>query len=241
MGEVWNVHGAYLQDWLLEPTDWNWRLEPDKGGSLRAVARHRLALARPGAVRHRPARGRGHGRPRDGDSGAAEADRRGRDVRGRGRGGPCRCGDDDAKTSRTCSLRFDDGARGSVVVSQVSAGRKNALSFEVDGSDGALAWDSERHEELWLGHRDRPNETLLRDPALFEPAAAARTGLPAGHAEGFADTFRELYRAVYAAVSEGGMPDQPDFPTFADGHHENVIADTVERSARERRWLTVPQ
>src|SRR5438874_4504875 len=38
LGDVWNVHGGYLQDWLLLPTDWNWRLEPDKGGELRAVA-----------------------------------------------------------------------------------------------------------------------------------------------------------------------------------------------------------
>jgi predicted dehydrogenase len=137
-------------------------------------------------------------------------------------------------------VHFDDGARGSVVVSQVSAGRKNALSIEVDGSHGALAWSSEQHEELWLGHRDRPNETLLRNPALLEPAAAARTSLPAGHAEGFADTFKELYRTVYAAVANGGMPDEPEFPTFADGHRENVIAEAVARSARERGWVEVP-
>src|SRR5205807_443004 len=97
-------------------------------------------------------------------------------------------------------LRFGGGGHGSAVVSQVSAGRKNSLRFEIDGSLGALAWDAERPEELWLGHRGRPNETLLRNPALLEPEAAARTTLPAGHAEGFADTFKELYRAVYTAA-----------------------------------------
>ena len=103
-------------------------------------------------------------------------------------------------------LRFEGGARGSLVISQVSAGRKNSLRFELDGSRGALAWDSERQEELWLGHRDRPNEVLTRNPALLSPQAQLRTHLPAAHAEGFADTFRELYRAVYAAVAAGGPP-----------------------------------
>ena len=101
--------------------------------------------------------------------------------------------------------------------------------------------DSERPEELWLGHRDRANEVLLRNPALLEAAAAARTGLPAGHAEGFADTFKELYRVVYGAVAAGAMPDEPDFPSFADGHRENLIGEAVARSARERGWVEVPR
>jgi predicted dehydrogenase len=136
-------------------------------------------------------------------------------------------------------LRFEGGVRGSLVVSQVSAGRRNSLRFEIDGSDGALAWDSERNEELWLGHRGKPNEHLLRDPALFTPEASSRTGLPAGHAEGFAETFKELYRAVYTAVAAGRPPDEPDYPTFADGHWENVLGDAVALSNRERRWVEV--
>jgi predicted dehydrogenase len=136
-------------------------------------------------------------------------------------------------------LRFDGGTRGSVVVSQVSAGRRNSLRFEVDGSMGALAWDSERNEELWLGHRGKPNELLLRDPTLLAPVARSHTGLPAGHAEGFAETFKELYRAVYAAVARGRPPDEPNYPTFADGHWENVLGDSVALSNRERRWVEV--
>ena len=124
-------------------------------------------------------------------------------------------------------------------ISQVSAGRKNALSLEVDGSEGALAWDSERPEELWLGHRDRPNEVLLRNPRLLARDARARTTLPAGHAEGFAETFRELYRAVYSAVVTGEMPLEPDFPTFVDGHRANVLGDAIARSNDERRWTPV--
>jgi predicted dehydrogenase len=238
VGQVWNVHGGYLQDWLLLPTDWNWRLEPEKGGELRAFAdigSHWLDLvqfvvgvrveslladlATTIPVRRRPSR--------EIETFAAVDDIERVDA-------PMAT-EDLANTL----VRFEGGSRGSLVVSQVSAGRKNSLRFEVDGSRGALAWDSERNEELWLGHRGAPNEHLLRDPALFAPEARARTGLPGGHAEGFAETFKELYRAVYTAVAAGGPPDAPDYPTFADGHWENVLCDAVALSNRERRWVEV--
>ena len=239
VGEVWNVHGGYLQDWLALPTDWNWRLEPERAGDLRAVGdigSHWMDLTQfvAGArivevfadlstaipVRRRPL-------------GEVETFASADDVER-----------EDAEMSTEdiahILLRFENGARGSLVVSQVSMGRKNSLRFQIDGSAGALAWDAERHEELWLGHRDGPNETLLRNAALMHPAAAARTHLPVAHAEGFADTFRELYRAVYADVARGGPSDEPDYPTFRDGHVENVLCDAVALSNRERRWVEVP-
>jgi predicted dehydrogenase len=134
-------------------------------------------------------------------------------------------------------VRFRGGARGSGVISQVSAGRKNAVSFEVAGSQGALGWGGERPEELWLGHRDAPNGTLLRNPAFMAEQSAATTYLPAGHAEGFADTFRELYRAVYRAVAAGAPGD--DYPTFRAGHVENVLGEAVALSSQQQRWVEV--
>jgi predicted dehydrogenase len=239
LGDVWNVHGGYLQDWLARPTDWNWRLESDKAGELRAVGdigSHwmdvtqfvtgsriveviaDLATAIP--TRQRP-------------KGEVEtfASVKAADL------------EDAAMSTEDVAhilLRFANGARGSLVVSQVSIGRKNSLRFEVDGSAGALAWDSERNEELWLGRRDEPNELLIRNAALMHPAAAARTHLPVAHTEGFADTFRELYRAVYADVERGGPSEAPDYPTFRDGHIENVLCDAVGVSNRERSWVEVP-
>jgi predicted dehydrogenase len=134
-------------------------------------------------------------------------------------------------------VRFKGGARGSCVVSQVSAGRKNAVRFEVDGSRAALAWDGEQPEQLWLGARDQPNGVLLRNPALLDPESAATTHLPAGHAEGFADTFRELYRAVYRAVAAGEPGD--DYPSFRAGHVENVLADAIASSHERQQWESV--
>jgi len=138
-------------------------------------------------------------------------------------------------------LRFASGARAVCTVSQVSAGRKNRIHFELDGSRAALAWDGERPEELWIGRRDEPSQLLLRDPGVLHPAAAGHTSLPAGHAEGFADTFKELYRAVYTAVAAGGPPPEPDYPTFAAGHEEALIGDAIARSAAEGRWITVTE
>jgi predicted dehydrogenase len=240
LGALWNVHGGYLQDWLALPTDWNWRLEPDRAGELRAVGdigSHWLDLMQfvTGAavvelladlataipVRQRP-------------KGEVETFASAADVER-----------EDAPMSTEdiahILLRFANGARGSVVVSQVATGRKNSLRFEIDGSGGALAWDAERHEELWLGRRDEPNQVLLRNAALMHGEAARRTHLPVAHAEGFADTFRELYRAVYADVGRREPSAEPDYPTFRDGHVENVLADAIALSNRERRWVEVTQ
>jgi predicted dehydrogenase len=237
LGEIWNVHGSYLQDWLLRPTDWNWRLEPERGGELRAIGdigSHWLDLVQfvTGSrivevfadlqtvipIRRRPV-----GPVQT----FAQTEAEGEDV--------AIATEDLAHVL----LRFEGGARGAVVISQVSAGRKNMLSFELDGADAALAWNSERAEELWLGRRDRPNELLLRDPSLMKPAARETTTLPGGHAEGFAETFRELYRRVYRAVESGGPPPEPDYSTFADGHWENVLGEAIALSSRERRWVKV--
>ena len=239
LGEIWIVHGGYLQDWLARPTDWNWRLEPEKAGESRAVGdigTHWLdtvqfvtglrvtgvlaELATVIPVRRRP---RGEVET---FAGADDAEREDVEVT--------------TEDAAHILLRFENGARGSLVVSQVSPGRKNSLRLEVDGSEAALAWDSERHEELWIGRRDEPNGVLLRNAALMHEAAAARSHLPVAHAEGFADVFRELYRAVYADVSRGGPSDEPDYPTFRDGHVEQLLLEAVSLSNRERRWVEVP-
>jgi predicted dehydrogenase len=236
LGDVWNVHGGYLQDWLLFPTDWNWRLEPDKGGALRAVAdigSHWLDLVQfvtgleveqvfADLATTIPVRQRPTGQVET-FAAAGEVERV--DV-------PMSTED-----LGHILVRFRGGARGSCVISQVSAGRKNAVSFEVACSQGSLAWRGEQPEELWLGHRDEPNGTLLRNPALMAASSAATTHLPAGHAEGFADTFRELYRAVYGAVAAGEPGD--NYPTFRAGHIENVLGEAIAQSDNEQQWVEV--
>ena len=236
LGDIRLISGHYLQDWLLLDTDWNWRLEPELGGELRAVAdigSHWMDLTTFLAgkritsvmadlatfikTRRQPA----------GPVETFTTDHGGKTV----------AREIHTEDSAMILLRYEDETRGALTVSQVSPGRKNSLVFEIDGSTSAAAWNSERPDELWLGHRGRPNEILLRDPALLNEDARAATSLPGGHAEGFADTFKALYAAVYRAVAEG-KPGE-GYPTFADGHDEMLVCDAVARSSRERRWVDV--
>jgi predicted dehydrogenase len=238
LGEVRYVTGHYLQDWLLLETDWNWRLEPDRGGPLRAVGdigSHWLDLVsfltgqRIESVFadlatfvdvHRQPRG-----PVETFATGRAADTIERRIA--------------TEDVASILLRFGNGARGSVAVSQVSAGRKNSLTWEIDGSAGSAAWDSETPDHLWLGHRDRPNEILMRNPALMRPGGVAAAALPGGHVEGFGDTFAALFRAVYADVLGGGPSARPPYATFADGHDEMLVGDAVATSAHEGRWVDV--
>jgi predicted dehydrogenase len=228
IGEPRLISGGYLQDWLLLDTDWNWRLDPAAGGSLRAVGdigSHWIDLVTFITGRHVEAvmadlttfigvRKQPTG-PVETFSGATAGETVDTVM--------------ETEDSAGLLLRLTGGARAVCTISQVSAGRKNRLSWEIDGSEGALAWHSEAPEELWVGHRERPNELLLREAGDYPP----------GHAEGFPDTFKHLYRAVYAAVANGGPPDLPGYPTFADGHEEALIADAVARSHAEQRWVAV--
>jgi predicted dehydrogenase len=136
-------------------------------------------------------------------------------------------------------LRYSNGASGMVGLSQVSAGRKNSLQWEVDGSEAAAWWDSEAPDQLVIGHRGRPNELLQRGAELMNATGRAAASLPGGHIEGFGDTFHALFREVYRAIGAGRAPERPVYATFADGHHEMAVGDAIARSAREGRWIDV--
>jgi predicted dehydrogenase len=242
IGEVYHISGSYTQDWLFHPTDFNWRVLAGDGGELRAVAdigTHWLdlvqfitgleveALCADLQTVH-PQRQR----PRGGVetfSGKLQAARDTVPV------------DITTEDYGSLLLQFRGGARGAVWISQVTAGRKNCLRFEVAGSKKSLAWESERPNELWIGHRDRPNELLLRDPALLSPAARRYTDYPGGHNEGHPDTFKQLFRAFYDYIAAGDMTATPTFPTFADGQREVLLCEAVLRSKRDGQWIDVPR
>jgi predicted dehydrogenase len=92
---------------------------------------------------------------------------------------------------------------------------------------------------LWIGHRERPNELLLKDPSLLAPQARAIASYPGGHNEGFPDTFKQLSAKVYAYIRKGDFTAKPDFPTFEDGHYELLLGEAIERSAKEGRWMSL--
>ena len=238
LGEVRLVTGRYFQDWLLYDTDWNWRLEKDQGGALRAVGdigSHWLDLTtfligrRVEAVmadlttfipvRRKPA----------GPVLTFSTERAAETI-------PVEIHTEDVAT---ILLRFEGGARGSVAISQLSPGRKNSLAYQIDGAASAVAWDSEQPDQLWIGHRDRPNELLLRNPALLNAGGRAAARLPGGHVEGFADTFGAVFGAIYADIRAGAPSPAPAYATFADGHEEMLVGDAVLASSRTGRWVDV--
>jgi predicted dehydrogenase len=246
LGEVYSVCGSYVQDWLFYPTDYNWRVLASQGGLLRAVAdigTHWLDLVQAitgleveavcadlqtvHPVRQRP----------KGEVNTFKAQ-----VEGEVGTEPIEIATEDygCVMLRFRRTRSQGGARGCLWVSQVTAGRKNCLRYEIAGSRCALAWRSERPNELWIGRRDRANENLIRDPALISNAARAYTNYPGGHNEGFPDTFKQCFRAFYDYIAAGDFSARPPFPTFADGHREILLCEAILKSHRQGQWVKLP-
>ncbi|MBL8116641.1 MAG: Gfo/Idh/MocA family oxidoreductase [Anaerolineae bacterium] len=241
IGDVYAIRGGYIQDWLLFDTDWNWRLLPSEGGDLRAIGdigTHWMDLV--GFVTglkveslladlatFLPTRKK----PRQAVA----------TFKGKEQVGPVEYDEVPIETEDWGSVlfRYEGGARGAMSVSQVSAGRKNMLSFEVSGSKASVAWNSENPNELWLGYRDRPNGLLIKDPSLMSDDARTYTSQPGGHAEGFPDTFKQLYRAVYGYIEEGDFSKPKPYPTFEEGHYELALCEAISASHSSERWVHV--
>ena len=240
IGRLFHVMGSYTQDWLLYPTDYNWRVSADEGGKLRAIAdigTHWLDLIQFIAGEKvasvcadlstlHPQRYRNRGSSETFSQAKPTQDTH----------------DAVAIDTEDCGsimLRFASGAQGLMWVSQCTAGKKNALHFELAGSEQALAWDSQRPNELWIGHRTGPNENLIRDPALLSPSAAGIANYPGGHNEGFPDSFKQLFRTFYGSIERNDYLINPKYPTFADGHYEILLCEAIIESNLTQRWVSV--
>jgi len=239
LGDIRFITGHYHQDWLAKPTDWNWRLQSEIGGALRSVGdigTHWIDLTsfitglKVEAVMAElanflPERQRPTG-PVETFSSAA---------------GATETVTVDTDDAAMIVLRYEGGARGVMSTSQINTGRKNALHWDVAGAKASAAWDSETPDHLFIGHRDAPNQVLMRDFTLMNPTGTAAATLPPGHVEGFADSFFNFFRAVYADVDTGGRQENATWATFEDGHYEMQLCDAVLRSAREGRWVRLDE
>jgi len=238
IGQVKLVHGSFLQDWLLFATDWNWRLDAKLGGESRAVAdigTHWMDLttwltgtkisqvcadlATVLPTRRRP-------------KGPVESFKK------------AEAGDTEevmitSEDYGSVLLRFENEAHGVMTVSQVSPGRKARLSFEIDGTTGSLAFDSESPNQLWIGRRDRACELLPKDPALQSPESRGYAAYPAGHPEGYPDTFMQLFKDFYGYLAKGDVRAPRTFPTFETGHDELVLCEAIAESAQKNSWVAV--
>ena len=219
IGPVHFVHGGYLQDWLLFPSDTSWRLDPAVGGESSAVAdigSHWCDLVQHVSGQRITAV--------LADLASVVGGRRTEDL-------------------ATVLVRFDGGAKGAVTIGQVCAGHKNDLWFEVNGAAASLRWRQEQQNELWIGRRDAANAVLAKDPSLLAPAARPYAHLPGGHQEAWADAFHNVMRDVYTFIRDGRRPSDPHppaFATFEDGYRAACIVDAVLESHRGGGvWTTV--
>ena len=239
LGEVYSIIGSYLQDWLFYATDYNWRLEPELSGKSKAVAdigSHLMDLLEYilglkivkvmadfntiHPIRQKPLK------PVETFTGKMLQPEDYEDV-------PISTED-----YATVMLRFNNGNKGVITVSQVAAGRKNRLSLEISGSKQTFAWNSESPNELWIGKRDAANQVLLRDPSLFDRESAALISFPGGHNEGFPDTSKQMFKEVYENIRKGTM-EGAKFPTFADGLRELVLCERILESNEKECWVKV--
>ncbi len=240
LGEINAVQGTYSQDWLLYDTDWNWRLDPAHNGRSRAFADigthwcdmiehvtglrisslcadlqtfHKVRKKPKGSVETFAGK---LAKPQEYDEFPI-----------------------DTEDFGAVMLRLGERARGAFTVSQISAGRKNRLAIEIYGTKGSAAWDQEKPDELWLGHRNDPNQVILKDPSLLAEKARPYADLPGGHSEGYDDTFKQLFRRFYRTVADRSA--EVEYPQFADGLRQLHILERVLESSAKHGWVDVPK
>ena len=238
LGEILAVQGTYFQDWLLYDTDWNWRVDSKTGGPSRCMAdigSHWFDMAEHvtglrvtslcadlhtfHSMRKQPK----HAvetfsnkllRPEDYVETVV-----------------------DTEDFGTAIFWMGEKTRGTLAASQVSAGRKNRLGIEICGTRASVAWNQERPDELWVGHRDDGNQVFVKDPALLKLGARSYADLPGGHSEGYDDTFKQVFRRFYASI--GAADGAREYPQFVDGVRQLNILSAALESDRTRGWVDV--
>jgi len=239
LGEILVVQGTYSQDWLLYPTDYNWRIESKENGPSRCMAdigSHWCDMAE-------------HVTGNRISSLCADLSTFFK-TRKRPKGpietfaGKTLSADDyveypvDTEDFGAVVFRMNNGARGAFTASQVSAGRKNGLRLEVYGTKSSVAWDQERPDELWIGNRNSPNQIMIKDPSLMKEAARSYADLPGGHSEGYDDTFKQVFRRFYRSIEDPSAT--PEYPQFEDGLRQLNILEAEFASSEKRAWVDVP-
>ncbi|WP_374011989.1 Gfo/Idh/MocA family protein [Pseudoxanthomonas koreensis] len=232
LGPLRLIHGSYLQDWLLDPASNNWRVDPALGGASRVFAdigSHWCDLVEwVGGERFAEV------------SAAFETVIAQRGVAtAKSFTTPAAGGDTQAVSSEDVAaamFKTTHGTLATVTVSQVSAGRRNRLWFEIDGARSSVAFDQEDCERLWMGYPDQREEVFVRGPGAGSAEQRRLSVLPAGHAQGYANCFEAFVADTYQAIAR----ERPEgLPTFEDGLRSALIVDRVIASARSRAWTPI--
>ena len=238
LGDILAVQGTYSQDWLLYDTDYNWRIESEHNGKLRAMGdigshwmdmiQYLTALPITSVCGELTTFHKTRKKPK----GSVQTFS-GKTL------SPEDCQNIPIETDDfgAVLLHLGERARGSFTVSQISAGNKNSFRIEIYGTKSGVSWNQEKPDELWIGHRNTPNQVIVKDGSLFYPAAAAFAELPGGHSEGYDDSHKNLFKRFYRRVADPKAA--IDYPTFADGLRGMILLEAVAASSEKRGWVDV--
>jgi predicted dehydrogenase len=235
LGELWVLQGTYSQDWLFHDTDWNWRIDAGASRTFADIGSHWCDLAEfitGGRIASlcadmhtvHPTRKKAAGSV---ETFAGKMQRATHFTQV-----PV-----NSEDFANVIFRMDNGARGTMSVSQISAGRKNRVFIELFGSKRGMAWNAEEPDQLWIGERDEPNRLQIKDPSMMDPANREFADFPGGHSEGFDDTFKQTARQFYNNVRDRTA--EVNYPTFADGLRQLKVLEAVLTSVRTRGWVDV--
>lgn len=238
LGEILHVQGTYSQDWLLYETDYNWRIESERNGELRAMGdigshwmdmiQHLTGLPITGVCADLATFHKTRKKPKVAIQTFAGKKLKPKDY-------------DDVEITTddwgAVMLHLGDRARGAFTVSQVAAGCKNRFAFEIFGTKAGVSWNQEEPDRLWIGHRNTPNQLIVKDGSLLHPKAAEYAELPGGHSEGYDDSHKALYKRFYRKVADSSAP--VDYPTFEDGLRGMILLEKVAESAKKQKWVKV--
>lgn len=234
------VHGSYLQDWLLKESDYSWRLEKDISGESNTIAdigshwmdivQHvlgaRINAVLANLITNVPVRKKPTAR-----------------VEAFATGNEGKTTDIKVEVEDFASVMFtmDNGTQGLFYVSQVSAGRKCYLNFEINGEKSSFYWNQENADQMWIGHRDRPNELVHRNPGFMDPSIQDYTYLAAGHPEGWNDAMTNNVKEFYSFILDGKKPgkDSHNFAGFEDAHYILVLIEAILESHKKKTWVRI--
>jgi predicted dehydrogenase len=239
LGSIHHVFGGYFQDWLLYRTDYNWRLDPERNGKSRAIADigshwcdtiqfilgKKIVEVFADLKTVHPVREMSVNEASTFENNESQKLEQ-VEIRTEDYG--------------SVLVHFEDGIKGVFTVSQVSAGRKNKLFFDIACEQGSMSWDQEEPNKLWIGKRNEPNQELLKDPSILLPSAAKAAHYPGGHEEGWPDGLKNLFIDFYTAVLEGKETrDLFHFATLKDGHRIMEIVEAILDSHEKRSWVSI--
>ena len=239
LGEIFSVHGAYIQDWLLLETDFNWRINSNESGQTRAVAdigshwidtveyvtNLKVTEVFAEFLTYHKNRKKFLS-PVETFSNITMPSSEYEEIK------------IDTEDIAMVMLRFENGAIGNAFISQMFSGRKNKISIFIGGSKQSAEWDSERLNEMIIGERDNSNRIFDKDPAILDPETQAIVNYPGGHVEGFPDTFKQCFKQIYNNIGKNEKLSK-DFATFKDGYRQMLLEEKIFESAHTNQWVKV--